>query len=257
MPKNGCSLWTERKHHDSQIGGGTVNRSGATCPNCGAIKLKVDMKLDGKENLIGSLMTAVVINGNKGKEYRLPSELEMNNFELEKISVLDDFQETLITEDAKQSTWCVSYGLDTFDKLFNSRQLSVLKYFSYKTKNLPDTLTNFNYSETWSEAICAYLAIAVDRIADYNSSLCHWHLREYIVNTFQRFALPMNWDYCEIPVISDFTGGYQGAIEWISLVIAHTMDAFIHSNTCSIMNKSAKELDYGKYDVIATDPTLL
>jgi len=249
----------ERKAHDVRVGGGTMSRSGATCPCCSGVMTKDDIRYEGKAGRLGSTVTSVIVNGQKSKEYRLPARSEVEDLGVrspivEKYDLSKKAPIASIAEDAKQSTWCIGYGLDTFEKLFNKRQLLVLEYTAYKTQEINDVLKQANYNSDWAEAISAYLAIAVDRIADYNSSLCHWHLREYVVNTFQRFALPMNWDFCEIPIISDFTGGYRGAIEWISLYIEHALETTVYSPEPTIKHISAKKIDNLKFDIVATDP---
>ena len=54
-----------------------MSRTGATCPCCGAIMTMRDIRLEGRAGRLGAVMTAVVVNGLKGKEYRLPTEHEL------------------------------------------------------------------------------------------------------------------------------------------------------------------------------------
>ena len=60
----------QRREYDKKVGAGTMSRSGATCPSCGAIMRMEDMRLEGKSSRLGSVMTAVVVDGAKCKEYR-------------------------------------------------------------------------------------------------------------------------------------------------------------------------------------------
>jgi len=72
----------------------------------------------------------------------------------------------------------------------------------------------------YAEAVATYLAFAVDRCADYSSSITSWHSgRTLIRNTFARQAIPMVWDYAEGNPFSDSTGNFMGAIEWIVKVV--------------------------------------
>ena len=68
---------TERKAQDVKMGSGTISRSGATCPCCGAMMTGQDIRLEGQTGKLFAHMTSVVIDGPKGKEYRLPTEDEM------------------------------------------------------------------------------------------------------------------------------------------------------------------------------------
>jgi len=78
----------------------------------------------------------------------------------------------------------------------------------------------------WAESIEAYLALAVDRLADYGSAVCSWHNSgEKNAEHVRWFALPIVWDFTEVDVGSDTSGGYLGAIEWISLFLTRTLAA--------------------------------
>ena len=66
-----------RREHDRRVGAGTMSRSGVQCPLCQAIMTMQDLRLDGRAGRLGEVMTAVVVDGPQGKEYRLPTELEL------------------------------------------------------------------------------------------------------------------------------------------------------------------------------------
>ena len=66
----------QRREHDRRAGAGTMSRTGATCPCCGVIMTMEDIRLEGRAGRLGAVMTAVVVNGPKGKEYRLPTDHE-------------------------------------------------------------------------------------------------------------------------------------------------------------------------------------
>jgi adenine-specific DNA methylase len=52
-----------------------------------------------------------------------------------------------------------------------------------------------SYSAEWREAIVSYLAVLLDKTADYSSMVFTWHNSgEKIGHTFARFALPITWD---------------------------------------------------------------
>jgi len=66
----------QRRENDKQIGGGTMSRSGARCPCCGTIMTMEDIRLEGKAGRLGAVNTAVVVDGQRGKEYRMPTDHE-------------------------------------------------------------------------------------------------------------------------------------------------------------------------------------
>ena len=67
-----------------------MSRTGATCPGCGAIMTMSDIRFEGQAGRLGAMMTAVVVDGAKGKEYRLPTdhELEVAEVTEERLQVL-------------------------------------------------------------------------------------------------------------------------------------------------------------------------
>src|SRR5690606_1849311 len=69
----------QRREYDKKLGAGTMSRSGAACPCCGTIMTMEDVRLEARAGRMGTVMTAVVVDGPDGKEYRLPTahEIEM------------------------------------------------------------------------------------------------------------------------------------------------------------------------------------
>ncbi len=60
-------------------------------------------------------------------------------------------------------------------------------------------------ANAYADAVATYLAIAVDRLADRNSTICSWDVtRESTRNTFARQAIPMVWDFAEANPIERF-----------------------------------------------------
>ena len=66
----------QRREHDKRLGAGTMSRSGATCPCCKTIMTMEDIRLEGQAGRLGTTMTVVVVDGQNGKEYRLPTDKE-------------------------------------------------------------------------------------------------------------------------------------------------------------------------------------
>ena len=75
VPQNGGNT-AQRRENDRRIGAGTMSRTGAACPCCGAIMTMEDIRLEGRAGRLGAAMTVVVVNGMRGKEYRLPTDRE-------------------------------------------------------------------------------------------------------------------------------------------------------------------------------------
>ncbi len=67
----------QKRARDKELGQGTMSRSGVKCPLCGTIMTMEDIRLEGRAGRLSTIMTAVVVDGPKGKEYRLPTEQEV------------------------------------------------------------------------------------------------------------------------------------------------------------------------------------
>ena len=68
---------SESRSYDKKLGNGTTTRSGATCPCCGAIMPMEYIRLEAQAGRMNETMIAVVVDGPKGKEYRLPTQDEL------------------------------------------------------------------------------------------------------------------------------------------------------------------------------------
>jgi len=255
---------TQRRENDRNMGSGTMSRSGATCPCCGAIMTMEDIRLEGKAGRLGTKMTAVVVVGQDNKEYRLPNENEIRQADNAAQAQKAVFLEIPygLPDDPLPSKEALGfrvplYGFDNWSKLFTSRQITTLGQFVIQTRHISYTMADMGYTSEWIEAISAYLAIAIDRIADRGSTLCTMvPSRETIGHTFARFALPMSWDFAESVALNDATGGYPGAVDWIALYIEHACDAFIGDACAKVLQESSINNKFGrrKYDAIVTDP---
>lgn len=249
----------QRREHDRRAGAGTMSRTGATCPCCGVIMTMEDIRLEGRAGRLGTVMTAVVVNGSNGKEYRSPTEHEREVAEVteEKLEALyADIpfglpEEPLPSKEAP-GIRVPLYGLDTWRKLFTNRQLLALGTLVLFIRQLPQELDD--WPANWSEALMANLGLVLNRLSDYSSTICSWHNgREVVRNTFARFALPIIWDYTEVNPLSDSSGNFLGALDWVSRFGSHAIKSAESTEAPCVQCSSATRVA-GEYDVILTDP---
>ncbi|MDN5347323.1 MAG: putative methylase [Clostridia bacterium] len=255
----------QRREHDRKVGAGTMSRSGATCPCCGTIMTMEDIRLEGRAGRLGAVMTAVVVDGPNGKEYRLPTAEEVRlaqEAEKELDRVFAEIPFGLPEEPtpkggsgASRAFSVDGYGFDKWFKLFTPRQLLALGTFVKHTRAARDAMREAGYPPEWVEAVGAYLAQALDFVANRNSVVCSWTLtRETTRGTFARFALPIVWDFAEANPSEEASGGYPGAIEWVCRYIDHVLVFGQESQFTRAFQKTATE-ELGSFlDVIVTDP---
>ncbi len=261
MPRVGGNA-AQRREHDRRVGGGTMSRTGAACPCCGVIMTMEDIRLEGRAGRLGAVMTAVVVSGWKGKEYRLPTEherdvAEVSEHELQRLYAdipfgLPEEPTPKAGSGASRAFSVDGYGLDTWRKLFTNRQLLALGTLILSIRQLPQELENWHAD--WREALVAILALVLDRLADYSSALCSWHNSgEKLGHTFARFALPIVWDYTEVNPLSDSSGNFLGALEWVSRFGSHAIKSAKSAEVPCAQRSSVIDVT-GEYDAIVTDP---
>src|SRR5207248_967695 len=93
-----------------------------------------------------------------------------------------------------------------------------------------------------------------DRLADYNSTICHWHnTRELIGNTFARQGIPMVWDFTEVNPFGEGSGNITGALSWILGVI----QSLVNSGQPALVYRTSSShlpLERSVFDAVITDP---
>lgn len=212
----------------------TVNRGGAIClMSQTAIPFKL-LRSEAKEGRFGSRLMAIVVDGARGRIYLSPTA------EVEEIART---AQPAWTPDVEISHWpgrtnVVEYGMTKFGNLFTKRQLVALNTFSdlvgeAREKIHADVVqagmaddgheldARGDSATAYADAIATYLALATDKSADYNSTICGWiNGGETLRSTFGRQAIPMVWDYCEANITGEATGSFSSVISQMHKALA-------------------------------------
>ncbi|GBD54635.1 DUF1156 domain-containing protein [Microcystis aeruginosa NIES-298] len=236
------------------------------CLACGTVTTRNYVAEEGKSKRLGTIQTAVVAEGTSGRIY-LPASASPCPQDIPVAST-----DGLMAEFSPnpRDVWCRNFGLNTPADLFTPRQLVALTTFSdlvsearEKIKadavaaGIPDDDLPLNDggigATAYADAVATYLAFGVDKMTDYHSTICSWHSgRDTIRNTFARQAIPMTWDFAEANPMSDSTGNFNGAIDWVVEVIK--------KSSCSgqgqviQIDATAKSNDEIAPRIISTDP---
>ena len=223
------------------------------CINCDSVVPDDYTKSEGRKGGIHSQVTAVIASSHAGIIYVSPS------------------GDTIVSEprwkpnfplvDDHRNIWCYGYGYDTIDKLFSNRQLEALATFTELISDvysqISDDFCNTNLLSSqppateYTRAIITYLSFAIDRSANYWSTLTPWG-GGFIVQTFGRQALPMIWDYAEGNPFSSATGNWTGAVDWI----ARCLEVSVPSIGLGQVSQKDATSDIGIEDklLVSTDP---
>lgn len=220
------------------------------------------VRSEGKAHRLGATLIGIVADDKKGRLYLSPTDEQIH------ISECPRPQADLDVPIADNPRWFSppSYGMDTFDSLFTSRQLTVLT-------TLADTVTEVRElvlkdalaagmpegepldrgghgGRAYADAVSVYLSLAVSRQTDYSSSICGWNInREGLRNVFARQAIPMTWDYAEANPFSSSSGNFLGQVEWVAEAVEN-VPAYPE---CEAHQADAATRDYSNV-VVSTDP---
>ncbi len=246
----------------------TVARGVATCPVCGATTSAraVRDQLRAQHGGTSQARLGVVVGTSPraGRNYRLPTTAdqaavlqalrEVTPCASRTSGTLPDLPDEPLPPDGTLGFNIRPYGMQTWGDLFTPRQKRVLQALCH---HLRQAIAEIAREEgvAFARAVGTCLALAVDRQADYNSSLCRWVPRgEYMGDTFARQAISMVWDFAEVNPFSGATGSWQGAVEWVAQVCATC--AGVRSGHGETACVSATDLPQanGSTHLIVTDP---
>ncbi len=163
------------------------------------------------------------------------------------------------------------YGLCEWEDLFTSRQLSTLNAFVRSlpdvakavrsdaiASGLPETGVRLHDggtgAEAYADAIVTYLAFAIDRLADWNNSLCPWEKNaEVSQQLFGRQAIPMVWDFAEANPFSSSTGSMRATLKTLQTALEVLPDTTLA--TIDIQQRDARaRLREVPQNILSTDP---
>lgn len=220
------------------------------------------IKAEGVAGRMGSHLIAIVAEGSRGRIYVSPS---AEHADAANVSAPSDIPEEDLPFDPR-NVWTPSYGLTKFADLFTNRQLIALTTFGElvdeaRARVYTDAIASGmadgtslesggTGAQAYADAVATYLALAVSRCTDYNSSLTSWNsARDGLRNTFVRQAIPMTWDYAEANPFSSSSGNVVGQVEWV----ARAVEQLPASAPGEATQASADARDYGDV-VVSTDP---
>ena len=223
-----------RPEKGEKVEPGTVSHANATCVSCGSVlpaarvrtqlsaqRGGADAVFDAEGKRIGGARLIAVVTQSskvKGRLYRLATEADyvaVMKAHARLADIVDAWE-----RDARESSSPIPneplplmsgtfnvplFGMDQWGDLFSARQkvaLAIVRALTSETEGTP-----------------LALSLALTRLANAGCSLAVWdRSRESHQGGIAGQRIPMVWDFSEANPLSDATGGYSGAVEWVARV---------------------------------------
>lgn len=250
---------------------GTVSRGNAVCPVCQASARDSYVKAEAQAGRMGHRLVAVVTTRGKGqgRNYRLATEEDLAAFRKAEEALQNLLQTpspwafglSWVPEEPmdQRNPNIVSgrgYGFREWGQLFNPRQLLALVTFGKWVRAAHGEILRQTQDPDFARAVTTYLALAVDRLIDKDSTLAVWNnMGEKVEHTFSTHALKMVWDYAEVNPFSQATGDWESAMAWVLRYltresrIPQTVAATVHLGSAT-----ALPFPDGHFDAVVVDP---
>lgn len=249
---------------------GTVKRGSATCPCCGyttpVTRVREQFKARRGGTRDARLFCVVTVRkGEQGRFYRVSNskdETAARNAatELERIVKAHKGKLSLVPDEkidvrGIRHTWAMIYGIENWSDCFTPRQaLALVKLSGFA--DIHGRAMSKEGSEGLSKAVQTCTALIIDKLAQYNSSMCRWKASgENLVDTFGRQALPMVWDFAEANPFAGASGDFSGLLDWHVDALITTSSA-VEGQVGSVGSASAPSHPYpdDSANAFITDP---
>lgn len=153
-------------------------------------------------------------------------------------------------------------GLKTYTSVFTPRQLTAMVTLSDLVKETGDRVQRDAHaaglssveSRAYASTVTTFLALALDRCADFNNSLCSWsHGNQKVMHLFGLQAIPMIWSFAEANILSGHVGGWSTCSEYVADCISVITAGSTMRGHARQTDAAAGASDLGQI-LVSTDP---
>ena len=195
---------------------GKVDRKGATCLGCGgAVKLNY-VREKARAGKMGEVMTAIVAEGDRKRLFLSPTDEHIQSA----LNANSTWRPNGNLPNQARSISVQIYGFIQWHQLFKERQLTLLTTFSDLLAEVRNQMKKNKVEDEYADAVCTYIALALGRTADSNSSFAIWRNdNEAVEGIFSSQKIGMVWDFAEVNSFSSSTKNWIAQIEWVAKVV--------------------------------------
>jgi len=252
---------------------GTVSRGHAVCLVCGASVRDDYVKAEAQAGRMGHRLVAVVTTRGRGqgREYRLATEEDQAAFRRAGAALQALLQTPSpwpfglpwVPEEPSPGTigqgpsQRPSYGMTTWGKFFNPRQLLALVTFGKWVRAAHGEILRQTSDPDFARAVATYLAFTMNIHANFNTVVSRWEpVAQVSQVAFSGHRLAMAWDYAERNPV----GEAMGWLSALNSVTAGLKNAVVASHSQAIRGSahlgSAAALPFPDrhFDAVVVDP---
>lgn len=245
---------------------GTVKASSVTCPACSTSTDAKDVRSYAKSKGFGELLYAVLDIDGKSRLYRTPTLAESEGGLKERIeemiNSLSPYEDDMspLPDEPVDSIGYINlqnlvFGYNDWVSLFGRRQALVLATLCEAVRSAHREMISSGMDPERAKAVATFVALCVDRIADYNSAFATWApTGEFVRSTFPRQAIAMAWDHTEINPFQQVSGSWDGAVRWVELAIRHCSASSDQAAHVTRGNTQELGLPTAEFDAVIIDP---
>lgn len=169
---------------------------------------------EGQHGKLRYVMLALVADLRRGRVFIAPT---ADQVEAASMAIPEGFPDTDLPEEALGFR-VQNYGIKKHWQMFTPRQLAAMVTLSnlvqaVKADVLRDATTARlgNDAEEYARTVTIFLALALDRCASFNNSICRWNGNQTVF-VFTRQAISMSWDFSEANIMG------EKAVCWLTAV---------------------------------------
>ena len=131
------------------------------------------------------------------------------------------------------------YGMSPWRNMFSPRQQLAMGYCVQAFRELVDADADAGQLDAPRKAAWCYLALALDKLLDYNSVLTVWHPnREVLAHVFASHDFGMKWSYAEMAIVIRGLG-----LQWAMRDVHNSLTEMCKMADYSESESGTRELD--------------
>jgi len=179
------------------------------------------IRSEGQQGRLGQVMVAMVADRSPGRGYLAvtPEHVDVANVHLP-----DGVPDTYLPEQALGFR-VQAYGIRQHWQMFSARQLTAMVTFSDLIRDVVSDVRAdamraglaSTDADEYARTVASFLALALDRCADFNNMLCRWSAsNQKVMNLFGQAIVRMVWDFAEANFIGDSVGSWTTCSDYVS-----------------------------------------